>query len=75
MKPHESVQLLSLACIARWRPKYLMPYLDSFKRLVAPKSFREELAVFRLQATRKVGKDDGGDDADEVRGDKGNEVK
>lgn len=47
-KPEPTIAKLCLDCILLYKPKYLVPYKESVKRLLDDGKLREELIVFNL---------------------------
>ena len=43
-------QSLALDCLSCWQHAWLLPYMDSMKRLVQDQTFREEITVFTLRS-------------------------
>ena len=49
-KAETNVAKLALECLLAYKPKFLIPYKDSFKRILDDKTIREELVLFNAAA-------------------------
>lgn len=56
-RPETQVARLALDCMLTYKPSYLVPYKDNFKRILDDKHLRDELIVFNPKTSSESGED------------------